>query len=144
VGQRRAMEEVLEKVFLDSTAHDLKFVYYKERHVHLEVFYKAIKMQRRHEESYRVVAVEGILPDQFFSFEATLRQHFPEIESVLPTSQSTAHNHHSLPIRRYNILCKKSNFSNLEKKLHQKFTSLYHEHLQDNGVELHENCQGHV
>jgi hypothetical protein len=135
------MEEVLDKVFLDSTANDLKFVYYKERHVHLEVFYKAIQMQCRHEESYRVVAVEGILPDHIFRFEATLRQQFPEIESVLPTSKSTAHNHNGLPIGRYNILCKKSNVSTLAKKLHQEFTSLYHQHLQDNCVELQENHQ---
>jgi hypothetical protein len=132
VGQRRAMEELLDKVFLDSTANDLNFVYYKERHVHLDVFYKAIQKQRHHEESYRVVAVEGILPDHFFRFKATLREHFPEIEGVLPTSKSTAHNHHGLPIGRYNILCKKSNFS----------TSLYHQHLQNNDVvELQENHQ---
>jgi hypothetical protein len=98
-------------------------------------------MQRHHEESYRVVAVEGILPDHFFRFEATLRQQFPEIENVLPTLKSTAHNHHGLPIGRYNILCKKSNFFTLAKKLHQEFTSLYHQHLQDNGVELQENHQ---
>jgi hypothetical protein len=141
VGQRRAMEELLDKVFLDSTANDLKFVYYKELHVHLEVFYKAIQMQRHHEESYRVAAVEVILPDNFFRPEAMLCQHFPEIESVLPTSKSTTHNHHGLPIGRYNILCKKSNFSTLAKKLHQEFTSLYHQHLQDENVELQENHQ---
>jgi hypothetical protein len=68
VDQRSAMEELLDKVFLDSTANDLNFIYYKERHVHLEVFFRAIQMQRRHEESYRVVAVEGIHPDTFFVF----------------------------------------------------------------------------
>jgi hypothetical protein len=98
-------------------------------------------MQRHHEESYHVVAVEGILPDLFFRFETTLRQHFPDIESGLRTSKSTAHNHHGQPIGRYNILCKKSNFPTLAQKLHQEFTSLYHQHLQDNGVELQENHQ---
>jgi hypothetical protein len=141
VGQRRAMGEVLDKVFLNSTANDLKFVYYKERHVHLEVFYKAIQMQRHHEESHRIVAVEGILPDHFFWSEATLRQHFPEIESVPPTSKSTAHNCHGLPIGRYNILCKKSNFSTLAKQLNQDSNRLYHQHLQYDGVELQENHQ---
>jgi hypothetical protein len=124
VGQRQAMEEVLDKVFLDSTANDLKFVYYKERHVHLEVFYKAIQMQRRHEESYRIVAFKGIHPDEFFMFEKMLCKQFPEIESVLPTSKSTAHNHHGLPIRRYNVLCKKSIFSTLAKKLQCKWNSV--------------------
>jgi hypothetical protein len=134
VDKRQEMEELLDKVFLDSTAKDLKFLYYKERHVHLDVLYKAIQTQRHHEESYRVVAVEGILPDHFFRFESILCQYFPEIESVLPTSKSTAHNHHGLPIGRCNILCKKSKFSTLAKKLHQDFNRLYHQHLQDEGM----------
>jgi hypothetical protein len=79
------MEELLDKVFLDSTANDLNFIYYKQRHFQLEVFFRAIQMQRRHEEFYRVVAVEGIHPDQFFEFEKTLCKHVAEIESVLPT-----------------------------------------------------------
>jgi hypothetical protein len=53
------------EVLLDSTAKDLQFVYYKQRHVHLDVFYTAIKTQRHHEESYRIIAVEGIHPDEF-------------------------------------------------------------------------------
>jgi hypothetical protein len=72
VGQRQAMEELLIKVFLDSTANDLKFVYYKQRHVHLEVFYRAIQLQHCHEESYRVVAVEGILPDHLVFCEGAI------------------------------------------------------------------------
>jgi hypothetical protein len=80
VDHRKALEELLDKVFLDSTANDLKFIYYKERHVHLEVFYKAIQMQRHHEESYRVVAVEGIHPDEFFVFEKTLCKHYFKIQ----------------------------------------------------------------
>jgi hypothetical protein len=135
------MEEFLDKVFLDSTANDLNFMYYKERHVHLDVFYKAIQMQHHHEESYHVVAVEGIHPDEFFMFEKTLCKHFPEIEKVLPTSKSNAHNNHGQPIGRYNILCKKSNFSNVAKKLHHEFTGLYHQHLQDENVELQEHHQ---
>jgi hypothetical protein len=126
-------------VFMNSKANDFHFVYYKQRHVHLPVFYKAIQKQRLHEQSYRVVAVEGIHPDQIFEFEIMLRQQFPEIESILPTSKSTAHNNHGLPIGRYNILCKTSNFSTLAKKLHQEFTCLYLQHLQDNDVELQEN-----
>jgi hypothetical protein len=98
VDQRRALEKLLDKVFLDSTENDLNFIYYKERHVHLEVFYTAIQMQRCHEESYQVVAVEGIHPDQFFVFEMKLCKHIPEIESVLPTSKSNALNHHSQTI----------------------------------------------
>jgi hypothetical protein len=100
VGQHRAMEEVLDKVFLDSTAKDLNVDYYKQRHVHLEVFYKAIQMQRCHEESYHVVAVEGIHPDEFFVFKKMLCKQFPEIESILPTSKSRAHNNHGQPIGR--------------------------------------------
>jgi hypothetical protein len=103
VSQRRAMEEILSKVFMNSKANELNFVYYKQRHVHLEVFYKAIQKQRLHEESYRIVAVEGIHPEENFKFEVMLRQKFPEIESILPTSKSTAHNNHGLPIGRYNI-----------------------------------------
>jgi hypothetical protein len=141
VSQRRAMEELLFKAFMDSKANDLHFIHYEQRQVHLDVFYKAIQKQRLHEQSHRVVAVEGIHPDEVFKFEVTLRRQFPEIESILPTSKSTSHNHHGLPIGRYNILCKKSNFSILAKKLHQEFTSLYHKHLQDNCVELQENQQ---
>jgi hypothetical protein len=111
VNQREAMEKLLDKVFLDSTANDLNFIYYKQRHFQLEVFFRAIQMQRHHEESYRVVAVEGIHPDQFFGFKKMLCKHIAKIESVLETSKSTALNHHGQPIGRYNILCKKSNFS---------------------------------
>jgi replication-associated recombination protein RarA len=52
VSQRRVMEELLTKVFKDSTSNELDFVYYKQRHVHHDVFYKAIQKQRLHEESY--------------------------------------------------------------------------------------------
>jgi hypothetical protein len=139
------MEELLSKAFMDSKANDLHFVYYKQRHVHLPVFYKAIQKQHLHEESYRVVAVEGIHPDQIFKFEITLRQQFPEIESVLPTLKSTGHNNHGLPIGRYNILCKKSKFSTF-RRWQRNFSgnspiSLYHQHLQDKYVELQENHQ---
>jgi hypothetical protein len=141
VDQRRAMEDLLDKVFLDSTANDLQFIRYVQRHTQLGVFFRAIQMQRRYEESYRVVAVEGIHPEEHFKFELKLRQHIPEIESVLITSKSTAHNNHGQPIGRYNILCKKSNFSIVAKKLHQEFTGLYRQHLQDEETELQEHHQ---
>jgi hypothetical protein len=110
VDQRRAMDKLLNKAFLDSTANDLQFIQYVQRHVLIDVFYRAIQMQRCHEESYCIVAVGGIHPDEHFVFQKKLRKQFPENESVLPTWKSTAHNHHGLPIGRYNILCKKSNF----------------------------------
>jgi hypothetical protein len=128
-------------MFLDSTAKDMQFMYYKQRHVHLDVFYKAIQTQRRHEESHRVIAVEGIHPDQFFVFETKLRKHIPEIESVLETSKSNSCNNHGQQIGRYNILWKKSNFSTVATKLHQEFTGLYHQHMQDEKKELHEHHQ---
>jgi hypothetical protein len=56
--------------------------YYKQHHVHLDVFYRAIQMQHCHKESYRVVAVEGIHPEEWFVFET---QTCPEIESVVST-----------------------------------------------------------
>jgi hypothetical protein len=77
-------------------------------------------MQQCHEESYRVVAVEGIHPEEWFVFETTLREHIPEIESVLETSNSTALKDHGQPIGRYNILCKKSDFSKVARQLHQE------------------------
>jgi hypothetical protein len=117
---------------MKSKTNELNFVYYKQHHVHLDVFYKAIQKQHLHEESYHVVAVEGINPEEIFNFEVTLLQQFPEIESILPTSKSTAHNNHGLLIRQYNILCKKSKFSTLAKKLHQEFTGLYRQHLHEN------------
>jgi hypothetical protein len=98
-------------------------------------------MQRCHEESYRVVAVEGIHPEEWFVFETKLRKHIPEIESVLETSKSTALNHYGQPIGRYNILCKKSNFSKVAKKLHQELTGLYQQRLQNENKELQEHHQ---
>jgi hypothetical protein len=141
VDQRGAMKKLLDRVFLDSTANDLNFMFYKERHVHLKVFYRAVQTQRCHKESYRVVAVEGIHPEEWFVFETTLREHIPEIESVLDTSKSTALNNHGQPIGRYNILCKKSNFSIVAKKLHQELSGLYHQHLQDEKKELQDHYQ---
>jgi hypothetical protein len=47
-----------------TTANDLNFIYYKQHHT-------AVQMQRLHEESYRVVAVEGIQDIQhIFHFES--------------------------------------------------------------------------
>jgi hypothetical protein len=54
--------------------------------------------------------VEGIHPDKVFHFEVTLRQQFPEIESILPSLKSTVHNNHHLPIGRYNICVRHSIF----------------------------------
>jgi hypothetical protein len=82
------VEELLSKVFMDSKANDLNFIYYKQRHVHLPVFFKAIQKQRLHEQSYHIVAVEGIHPNEVFEFEVMLRQQFPEIENILPTYQT--------------------------------------------------------
>jgi hypothetical protein len=116
-------------------------MHYVEHHVQLPVFYKAIQTQRFHEKSFRVVAVEGIHPDDYFVFELKLRQNFPEIESVLPTSKSSAHNNFGQPIGRYNILWKKSNFAIVAKNLHEGFSGLYRQHLQEERVELQENHQ---
>jgi hypothetical protein len=142
VSQRRAMEAIFTKVFKGTTANDLNFIYYKQRHHRHDVFYTAVQVQRLHEESYRVVAVEGIQDIQhIFHFESRLQQQFPEIESILPTLKSATPNDHGLPIRRYNILCKKSKFSVLAKQLEQEFTRLYLQYLQDENVELPMNHQ---
>jgi hypothetical protein len=93
-------------------------------------------MQLCHEESYRVVAVEGIHPEEWFVFKTKLRKHIQKIESVVPTLKSTAQNNHGQQIGRYNILCKKSIFSKVAKKHHQEFTGLYHQHLQNENKEL--------
>jgi hypothetical protein len=142
VSQRRAMEELFTKAFKGTTANDLNFIYYKQRHHHHDVFYMAVQAQRLHEESYRVVAVEGIQDIQhIFHFEPRLQQQFPEIESILPTLKSTAPNDHGLLIGRYNILCKKSKFLALAKKLEQEFTRLYLQYLRDENVEHPANHQ---
>jgi hypothetical protein len=47
------------------------------------VFFKAVQKQHLHEQSYHVVAVEGLHPDEFFKLEATLHQQLPEIESFI-------------------------------------------------------------
>jgi hypothetical protein len=73
VSQRQGMEELFTKVFKGSTANGLNFIYYKQRHHHLDMFYRAIQAQRLHEESYRVVAVEGIQEiNHIFHFESKL------------------------------------------------------------------------
>jgi hypothetical protein len=125
VDQRRAMEELLSKVFMNSNADELNFVYYKQRYDQLDMFNNAIQKQRLYQQSYHVVVVEGIQPDQIFEFEVTLCQQFPEIESILPTLKSTARNNHGLLIGRYNILCKKSMFSTLvrEIRIHQSVST---------------------
>jgi hypothetical protein len=90
VSQRQAMEELCTKMFKDSTANGLNFIYYKQRHLHQDVFYRAVQAQCLHEESYRVVAVEGIQDIQhIFHFESRLQQQFPKIKSILPTLKST-------------------------------------------------------
>jgi hypothetical protein len=60
--------------------------------------------QRLHEESYRVVAVEGIQDIQhIFHFESRLQQQFPEIVSILLTFKSTAPNDHF--VQEIEIFC---------------------------------------
>jgi hypothetical protein len=89
-----------------------------------------------------VIAVEGIQDiKHIFHFKSRLQQQFPEIKSILPTLKSTAPNDHGLPIGQYNILCKKSKFPALAKKLEQEFTRLYLQYLQDENVELPANHQ---
>jgi hypothetical protein len=62
VGQRRAMEDVLSKVFIHSKSNELNFVYYKQSHVHLEAFYKAVQKQR----------LQVMLRQVFFQFQNPL------------------------------------------------------------------------
>jgi hypothetical protein len=52
-------------------------------------FFLLLQMQHRHEDSYHVVAVEGIHPDEFFVFETKLRKHILEIESGLQNPTPT-------------------------------------------------------
>jgi hypothetical protein len=81
------MEEVISRVFDHPKATRLKFLYYKQCHVQPMVFFKAVQMQRKHEQSHCMIAVEGLHPDQHFEFELTcLRQTFPQIIALLPTS----------------------------------------------------------
>jgi replication-associated recombination protein RarA len=42
VSQRQAMEAIFTKVFEGTTANDLNFIYYKQRHHHHDVFYTAV------------------------------------------------------------------------------------------------------
>jgi hypothetical protein len=99
VSQLRAMEELFTKMFKGTKANDLDFIYYKQRHLHHDVFYRAVQVQCHHEESYRVVAVEGIQDiKHIFHFESRLQQKFPEIQSNLPTLKSTVPNNHGSPI----------------------------------------------
>jgi hypothetical protein len=73
VNQQKLMEEILSRVFHHPEATQLKFIYYKQCHIHPMVFLKAVKMQWKHEQSHRVIAVEeGLHPDQHFEFELTL------------------------------------------------------------------------
>jgi hypothetical protein len=90
VNHRKVMEEIISKVFDRPEATQLQFMYYKQRHVQPVVFFKAVQMQRKHEQSHRVIAVEGLHPDHHFLFEVTLRKTFPQIIAVLPTSYFTA------------------------------------------------------
>jgi hypothetical protein len=136
VSQRRAMEALFTKVFEDTTAKDLNFIYYKQRHRHHDVFYMAVQAQRLHEESYRVVAVEGIQdPDHIFQFESTLQQQFPEIESILPLLL-TIMGHRSDDT----TFCVKNQIFRV-RKLEQEFTRLYLQYLQDENMELPANHQ---
>ena len=141
VQHRKPMEEVLNKAFQQSQQSSLQFVYYKQRHVHPDVFMKAVQQQRKFEQSHRVVAVEGIHPDQHFEFEVTLRQQYPTILAVLPTSKTNLSNLHGLPVGRYNILCKQTNFSTLAGQLHQDLLSAYTQHLNTHAMGLTEEDQ---
>jgi hypothetical protein len=45
VNHRKVMEEIISKVFHCPEATQLKFMYYKQRHVQPMVFFKAVQMQ---------------------------------------------------------------------------------------------------
>jgi hypothetical protein len=55
------MEEIISKVFNHPKATELKFMYYKQCHVQPMVFFKAVQMQQKHEQSHRVIAVQGLI-----------------------------------------------------------------------------------
>jgi hypothetical protein len=141
VHQRKFMDEIICNSFQYPDATNLKFVYYKQRHVHPAVFFKAVQMQRKHDQSHRVVAVEGIHPDQYFAFELTLRQHFPQIKAVLPTSKTHQSNFYGSPIGRYNLLCLTKDFASLAQQLSRNFPNLYHQHLHNQGTDFKQRLQ---
>jgi hypothetical protein len=82
------MEEIISKVFTHPEPTQLNFMYYKQCHVRPMVIFKAVQMQPKQEQSHSMIEVEGLHPDQHFEFELTLRQTFPQIIAVLPTSRT--------------------------------------------------------
>jgi hypothetical protein len=110
---QKVMENILSRVFDHPETNPLKFVYYKQHHVNPSAFVKAVQIQRKHEQSHRVIAFEGLHPNQHFDFEHTLPQQFPQIIAVLPTSKSRRSIITGSPIGRYNLLCLTKRFVSL-------------------------------
>jgi hypothetical protein len=70
-------------------------------------------MQWKHEQSHRVIAVEGLHPDQHFVFELTLRKAFPQIIAVLPTWRTHQTNVYGSPKGQYKLLTLTTDFASL-------------------------------
>ena len=132
------MEEIIGKVFDRPEATQLKFMYYKQRHIQPVVFFKAVQMQRKHEQSHRVIAVEGLHPDHHFLFEVTLRKTFPQIIAVLPTSRTHQTNVYGSPKGRYNLLTSTSDFASIARQVAENFPAMYYQHLENQGIDVQE------
>jgi hypothetical protein len=133
------MEEIISKVFNHPEATQLKFIYYKQRHVQPVVFFKAVQMQQKHEQSHRVIAVEGLHPDHHFLFEVMLRKTFPQIIAALPTSRTHQTNVYGYPKGRNNLLTSTSDFASIARQVAENFPAMYYQHLKNQGIDVQED-----
>jgi hypothetical protein len=113
-------------------------MYYKQRHVQPMVFFKAVQMQGKHEQSHRVIAVEGLYPDHHFLFEVTLIKKFPQIIAVLPTLRTHQTNVYGSPKGQYNLLTSTSDFASLAQQVAKDFPAMYYQHLENQGNDVQE------
>jgi hypothetical protein len=108
------MQEILRKAFTATdTPPPFQYVPYHARYHNIQTFGKAILKQATIEEDHRIVAIQGIHPENMFKFESILQQKFPKIKAVYETSRTTKLNLAGELVGRYNLLCLKTDFVNL-------------------------------
>lgn len=111
----------------------LKLMLYKDRYDHPAQFAKAIHLQAQFQLGHKIIAINGISSDAMFSFEAALRNTYPDIVGVLKTNTTDSKNPTNQPIGRWNVLCSCEAFPTLALRLHKNLPDMFAKFLEDEG-----------
>jgi hypothetical protein len=109
----------------------LAVMFYPERYTNPTNFAGAVYIQAEHQRNHRIVAITGITRDKMFVFENKLLQEFqPKLLKILPTNLTDQPNPAGQPIGRWNLLCRREDFTDLAREMYDKLPTLYMDYIE--------------